>query len=110
MINSIKLAPRSRKDIKPVRAGTKRHTIILALQKGVTMEDLVKISGWEKRSVSGFFTYDLPAVGLGVERKGDIYHLRLPKGMTSVPVKEPAQKSEFVVKVTKARKRTRAKA
>lgn len=73
--------------ISPVRAGTKRHLMAVALARGTTLEHLSEITGWRRDVVSSALYTDFKAAGLGIERKAGKLHLILPEGVTELPVR-----------------------
>ena len=40
--------PRNAEDVTPARAGTKRALILDALHKGCTIDDLMRVTGWNR--------------------------------------------------------------
>lgn len=73
--------------ISPIRAGTKRHLMAVALARGTTLEHLAEITGWSRSVVSAAIYTDFKAAGLGIERKAGKLHLILPEGVTELPVR-----------------------
>lgn len=73
--------------ISPIRAGTKRHLMAVALARGTTLEHLSEITGWRRDVVSAAIYTDFKAAGLGIERKAGKLHLILPEGVTELPVR-----------------------
>lgn len=74
--------------IRPIRAGTKRHLMAVALARGTTLEHLAEITGWSRDVVSAALYTDFKAAGLGIERKAGKLHLILPEGVKRLPVRE----------------------
>jgi hypothetical protein len=79
------IAPGKAEDVRPTKAGSKRHLMAEALEKGATIEDMVELLGWNKDTVSSALRTDMGALGLGVERKAGRYHLLLPAGVKRIP-------------------------
>ena len=63
----------------------------LALLTGATVERLMDVTGWNRATAASALRWDIPQIGLGVERKGDTYLLILPEGVKSIPVKAKDQ-------------------
>lgn len=76
--------------IRPIRAGTKRHLMAVALGRGTTMEHLAEITGWRRDVVSSALYTDFKAAGLGIERKAGKLFLILPEGVAELPVRNTA--------------------
>ncbi len=76
--------------ISPIRAGTKRHLMAVALARGTTLDHLAEITGWSRSVVSAAVYTDFKAAGLGIERKAGKLHLILPNGVTELPVRNAA--------------------
>lgn len=76
--------------IRPIRAGTKRHLMAVALADGTTLEHLAEITGWSRSVVSAAIYTDFKASGLGIERKAGKLHLILPTGVKEIPVRTSA--------------------
>jgi hypothetical protein len=76
--------------ISPIRAGTKRHLMAVALARGTTLEHLAEVTGWRRDVVSSALYTDFKAAGLGIERKAGKLHLILPAGVKEIPVRNPA--------------------
>ena len=79
------IAPGKADDVRPTKAGSKRHLMAEALAKGATIEEMVELLGWNKDTVSSALRTDMGALGLGVERKAGRYHLLLPAGVKRIP-------------------------
>ena len=79
------IAPGKAEDVRPTKAGSKRHLMAEALEKGATIEEMVELLGWNKDTVSSALRTDMGAIGLGVERKAGRYHLLLPAGVKRIP-------------------------
>lgn len=79
------IAPGKAEDVRPTKAGSKRHLMAEALEKGATIEEMVELLGWNKDTVSSALRTDMGALGLGVERKAGRYHLLLPAGVKRIP-------------------------
>lgn len=79
------IAPGKAEDVRPTKAGSKRHLMAEALAKGATIEEMVELLGWNKDTVSSALRTDMGALGLGVERKAGRYHLLLPAGVKRIP-------------------------
>jgi hypothetical protein len=80
--------------ISPIRAGTKRHLMAVALARGTTLEHLAEITGWSRSVVSAAIYTDFKAAGLGIERKAGKLHLILPEGVKRLPVREAATSTQ----------------
>lgn len=79
------------KMVRPVGEGSKRHLLAQALLTGATVERLMEVTGWNRATAASALRWDIPQMGLGVERKGDTYLLILPEGVKSIPVKAKDQ-------------------
>ena len=75
-------------DVRPTKEGSKRALLVMALQRGATIEHLMEVLGWNRETVSSAFRTDIKAIGLGVERRKGKYHLMLPKGMKKLPLRD----------------------
>lgn len=75
------------KMVKPVGEGSKRHLLAEALLIGATVERLQEVTGWNKSTATSALRWDVPQMGLGVERKGDKYFLLFPAGVKAIPVR-----------------------
>jgi len=80
--------------IKPIRAGTKRHLMAVALARGTTLEHLAEITGWSRSVVSAAIYTDFKTAGLGIERKAGKLFLILPEGIKRLPVREAAASTQ----------------
>ena len=80
--------------IRPIRAGTKRHLMAVALTRGTTLEHLSEITGWSRDVASSALYTDFKAAGLGVERKAGKLFLILPEGVKRLPVREAATSTQ----------------
>lgn len=73
-------------EIKLPREGSKRHLVLSSMVKGVTIAELVKLTGWAESAARGFFGEDCRKCGVGVKRVtkngASTYFVVLPKGMT----------------------------
>lgn len=87
--------------ISPIRAGTKRHLMAVAVARGTTLEHLAEITGWSRDVVSAAIYTDFKAAGLGIERKAGKLHLILPEGLKRLPVRDAAVKNETAVAACK---------
>ena len=79
------------KMVRPVGEGSKRHLLAQALLNYATAERLMDVTGWNRATAASALRWDIPQIGLGVERKGDTYLLILPEGVKSIPVKAKDQ-------------------
>lgn len=79
------------KMVRPVGEGSKRHLLAQALLTGATVERLMEVTGWNRATAASALRWDIPQMGLGVERKGDTYLLVLPEGVKAIPVKAKDQ-------------------
>ena len=75
------------KMVRPTGEGSKRHLLAEALLKGATIEELMTVTGWNKSTAQSALRWDVPQMGLGVERKGEKYFLILPAGVNVIPVR-----------------------
>ena len=80
--------------IRPIRAGTKRHLMAVALARGTTLEHLSEITGWSRDVASSALYTDFKAAGLGIERKAGKLFLILPEGVKRLPVREAATSTQ----------------
>lgn len=87
--------------ISPIRAGTKRHLMAVALARGTTLEHLAVITGWRRDVVSSALYTDFKAAGLGIERKAGKLHLILPAGVKRLPVREAATSNKDTIAACK---------
>ena len=83
--------------ISPIRAGTKRQLMAVALARGTTLEHLAEITGWSRSVVSAAIYTDFKAAGLGIERKAGKLHLILPEGVKRLPVREAATSNKDTI-------------
>lgn len=81
-------APGKAEDVKPTKEGSKRALLVIALQRGATIEHLMEVLGWNRETVSSALRTDLKAIGLGCERRKGKYHLLLPAGMKKLPLRD----------------------
>jgi len=79
------------KMVRPTGEGSKRHLLAQALLQGATVEELMAVTGWNKSTATSALRWDVPQMGLGVERKADKYFLILPAGVKAIPVKAKDQ-------------------
>lgn len=77
--------------VRPTGEGSKRHLLAQALLRGATIEHLMEVTGWNRATAQSALRWDVPQMGLGVERKGDKYFLILPVGVKAIPVKAKDQ-------------------
>lgn len=75
------------KMVRPTGEGSKRHLLAQALLKGATIEELMTVTGWNRSTAQSALRWDVPQMGLGVERKGEKYFLILPAGVRAIPVR-----------------------
>jgi hypothetical protein len=87
--------------IRPIRAGTKRHLMAVALARGTTLEHLAEVTGWRRDVVSSALYTDFKAAGLGIERKAGKLHLILPEGVKRLPVREAATSNQDTIAACK---------
>lgn len=80
--------PGKLEDVKPTKEGSKRALLVMALQRGATIEHLMEVVGWNRDTVSSAIRTDLKAIGLGVERRDGKYYLLLPEGMKDLPLRD----------------------
>jgi len=64
--------------VKPIREGTKRHAMVVALTKGCTLEELAAATGWRRDVASSALYTDMRAAGYGVRREAGVLRLVLP--------------------------------
>lgn len=81
-------APGKLDDVRPTKEGSKRALLVIALQRGATIEHLMEVVGWNRETVSSALRTDLKAIGLGCERRNGKYFLMLPEGMKTLPLRE----------------------
>lgn len=81
-------APGKVEDVRPTKEGSKRALLVIALQRGATIEHLMEVLGWNRETVSSALRTDLKAIGLGCERRKGKYHLLLPEGMKKLPLRD----------------------
>lgn len=88
--------PRLAADVALARAGTKRALILDALHKGCTIDDLMRVTGWNRATCHSAIQTDVvKGNGLGVRRHADgTLHLVLPKGMKRPPIMGADQNRE----------------
>ena len=67
--------------IKPVRADSKKALILKATLKGVTTEDIMKLTGWAKSAASSAIATDIVPLGYKVTLDEGVYTVKLPKGL-----------------------------
>ena len=76
-----------RTQIKSVRMGTKKELILKATLKGVTTEDIMKLTGWAKSAASSAIATDIVPLGYKVTLDDGLYKVVLPKGMKKPPLR-----------------------
>ena len=81
-------APGKLDDVRPTKEGSKRALLVIALQRGATIEHLMEVVGWNRETVSSALRTDLKAIGLGCKRRKGKYFLMLPEGMKALPLRE----------------------
>lgn len=81
-------APGKVEDVRPTKEGSKRALLVIALQRGATIEHLMEVLGWNRETVSSALRTDLKAIGLGCERRKGKYHLLLPEGIKKLPLRD----------------------
>jgi hypothetical protein len=69
-------------EVKIPRATSKRYAIMSAMAKGVTVDDLLKLTGWERNSVTSALRTDVRALGFGYHVKAGVLTLEVPEGVT----------------------------
>lgn len=74
--------------IKPVRADSKKALILKATLKGVTTEDIMRLTGWAKSAASSAIATDIVPLGYRVTVDEGVYTVKLPKGMKKPLIKE----------------------
>ena len=67
--------------IKPVRADSKKALILKATLKGITTEDIMKLTGWAKSAASSAIATDIVPLGYKVTLDEGVYMVKSPKGM-----------------------------
>ena len=67
--------------IKPVRAESKKALILKATLKGVTTDDIMKLTGWARSAASSAIATDIVPLGYKVTLDEGVYMVKLPKGM-----------------------------
>jgi hypothetical protein len=67
--------------IKPVRAESKKALILKATLKGVTTDDIMKLTGWARSAASSAIATDIVPLGYKVTLDEGVYTVKLPKGM-----------------------------
>lgn len=96
------LTPGTAEDVKPTKAGSKRHLLAQALQRGTTIEHLMELLSWNRDTVSSALRTDMKAIGLGVERRTGKYYLLLPEGVKRIPARDATvTKAEALVAACK---------
>ena len=63
--------------IKPVRADSKKALILKATLKGVTTEDIMKLTGWAKSAASSAIATDIVPLGYRVTLDEGVYRIVL---------------------------------
>ena len=74
--------------IKPVRADSKKALILKATLKGVTTEEIMKLTGWAKSAAQSAIATDIVPLGYKVTLDEGVYTVKLPKGMKKPLIKE----------------------
>lgn len=86
---------RKAEDVTPARAGTKRALILEALHRGCAMDDLMRITGWNRSTCQSAITTDVQGAGYGVRRDASgKLTLLLPRSMKRPAIVEPDQDRE----------------
>ena len=73
--------------IKPVRADSKKALILKATLKGVTTDDIMKLTGWAKSAASSAIATDIVPLGYRVTVDEGVYTVKLPKGVNRIVVR-----------------------
>lgn len=69
-------------EVKIPRSTSKRYAIMAAMAKGVSVDDLLKITGWARNSVTSALRTDVRMLGFGYHVKAGVLTLDVPKGVT----------------------------
>lgn len=77
-------------EIKPVRKDSKKALILKATLKGVTTEDIMKLTGWAKSAASSAIATDIVPLGYKVTLDEGVYTVTLPKGIKKPLIKHPS--------------------
>ena len=92
----INIAPKA--EVKPVRAGSKQHVLLAALDDGATLDDLVRVlPTWSPSTIKSALYHDVHNLkGYGVSTElvdgTPVYILAMPEGMTEVLVSYKKEK------------------
>ena len=77
----MKIVYKPAKALKPIAKASKKAAVVMALQKGATIEDIQKLTGWARSAAASSIATDIAKAGYGVKRDGHTYLLTLPKGV-----------------------------
>ena len=81
--------PRAASKIKPVRKGSKKALIPKGPVKGLTVDDIVKLTGWKRTAAASCLRTDIAAAGYGLTLNDHVYKLVLPRGMARLLIGNP---------------------
>lgn len=70
----------AKSEIKPVSRDSKKALVLNAMLKGVTVEDIVKLTGWSRNAAASCIATDIAPLGYRVSKDGPVYVAKLPKG------------------------------
>ena len=70
----------AKSEIKPVSRNSKKFLVLSAMLKGVTVEDIAKLTGWSKSAAASCIATDIAPLGYRVSKEGTAYFVKLPKG------------------------------
>ena len=75
----MKVVYKPAKALKPIAKASKKAAIVMALAKGATVDDLMKVTGWARSAAASSIATDIAKAGYGISRENGRYWLVLPK-------------------------------
>ena len=84
----LNIAPKTKEQVKPIKAGTKLHKAAMLIKKGATIAELMKLTGYTaKVARSTMFHENLTRrKGYGIKQEGEKFFLVFPKGINNLVV------------------------
>lgn len=70
----------AKREIKPVSRDSKKALVLSAMLKGVTVDEIVKLTGWSRNAAASCIATDIAPLGYRVSKDGAAYFVKLPKG------------------------------
>lgn len=70
----------AKSEIKPVARESKKALVLNAMLKGVTVADIMKLTGWSRNAAASCIATDIAPLGYRVSKDGSVYSVKMPKG------------------------------